>query len=145
MSMIMRTMLSAIVIVFCAVILSPAANAGNVMMKISVPSEVILIDNILALESVSAPVAGFIVVHSMLMGAPDQVIGYAALKKGNNHKVEIRLMMEPKVDDMLALMLHADTGAPGVFEFVTEASDADAPLMAVGRPLMEIVRVSDLR
>jgi hypothetical protein len=81
----------------------------------------------------------------MLMGAPAQVIGYAALKKGNNPKVEIRLMMEPKIDDILALMLHADTGAPGVFEFVTEASDADAPLMAVGRPLMEIVRVSDLR
>jgi hypothetical protein len=137
-------MLSAIAIVFCAVISTPGATAGNVMMKISVPSEVILINNTLVLESVTAPVAGFIVVHSMLMGAPAQVIGYAALKKGNNPKVEIRLMMEPKVDDMLALMLHADTGAPGVFEF-TVASDADAPLMAVGRPLMEIVRVNDLR
>jgi hypothetical protein len=114
------------------------------MMKISVPSEVILVNNTLVLESVMAPVAGFIVVHSMLMGAPAQVMGYAALKKGNNPKVEIRLMTKPKIDDILALMLHADSGAPGVFEFVTEASELDAPLMAVGRPIMEIVRVSDL-
>jgi hypothetical protein len=143
MSTILRTHIIAIAAVFsCAAVSTAVGIAGGVI--ISVPSEVTVVNDTLVVESVTTPVAGFIVVHAMTMGAPAEVIGYAAINKGTNPSVEIRLVTKPKIDDMLFLMLHADTGTSGAFEFVTEGPDADAPLMALGRPVMEIVTVINL-
>ena len=43
--------------------------------------------------------------------------------------------------EKLALMLHADTGAMGTYEFGMAGSKEDAPVMMDGKPVVEMVTV----
>jgi hypothetical protein len=43
--------------------------------------------------------------------------------------------------DKLAIMLHQDTGKMGTYEFGMEGSKEDAPVLADGNPVMEMVTV----
>jgi len=95
----------------------------------------------LTVKLVTAPEDGFLVVHTMVDGRPGEAIGHAQVKKGENSGVPVILDTTPKSGDELTLMLHADTGTPGKYEFGMDGSTEDAPAMADGKVVMETVTV----
>jgi hypothetical protein len=113
----------------------PAIMAGGSSMEVGVDNGMLMV------ESVTAPADAFIAVHVMTEDKPGEVIGHAPVKKGENKNVEIKLDKEPSVGDKLSIMLHQDTGKMGTYEFGMEGSMEDAPVMADGKPVMEMVTV----
>ena len=110
----------------------PITAGGDAMM---VPSDTAS----LMVDTVDAQADGWIVVHAMADGKPGEVIGYAAVKKGMNNGIAVALSRPTSKGEKLSLMLHADTGKMGVYEFGMAGSKEDAPAMMDGKPVMEMV------
>jgi len=63
---------------------------------------------------------GWLVMHPFIDGAPngDYVAGYSFVESGTNEDVSITLNPAPDSGDMYIVMLHSDSNADGVFDFV---------------------------
>ncbi|MEP3422100.1 MAG: hypothetical protein ABJN35_10230 [Erythrobacter sp.] len=63
---------------------------------------------------------GWLVMHPFIDGAPngDYVAGYSFVEGGTNKDVSITLNPAPDSGDMYIVMLHSDSNADGVFDFV---------------------------
>lgn len=73
-------------------------------------------------SSVVAPANGWLVVHRTdAEMKPGPVVGYAALKEGENMDVAAILQEEVASGDMLMLMVHGEDGgtSTGVFEYLS--------------------------
>ena len=85
-----------------------------------------VLNGMVTIGNVDAPVAGFVVIHADENGAPGHVVGVAPIPQGvtDNLAVMIDGAMSTPV---LHAMLHVDDSEPGVFEFIENPS-ADAPV-----------------
>lgn len=109
--------------------------AGGDSMMVSVPNDMLTVD------AVNADADGYIVVHKVDGGKPGAVIGHATVKKGENKNIEVKLDDKVESGAKLALMLHADSGKMGTYEFGMDGSNEDAPMMMDSKPVVEIVTV----
>jgi predicted lipoprotein with Yx(FWY)xxD motif len=71
---------------------------------------------------------GWIVIHADKNGAPGPVLGYTALKDGENTNVAVKLAAEGRTETLYA-MLHTDAGTVGTYEF----PGADGPVSVDGK------------
>lgn len=79
---------------------------------------------------VTAPANGWLVVHRTdAEMKPGPVVGYAALKEGENMDVAAILQEDVASGDMLMLMVHGEDGgtSTGVFEYTLGATE-DGPI-----------------
>ena len=138
-----KSLISLLASAICAVALPLGAGAQEKMpIMAGGPSmEVGVAGGKLMVDSVEAPAEGYVVVHMMTDDKPGDVIGYAPVKSGENKNIEVKLDKQPNPGDKLAIMLHQDTGKMGTYEFGMEGSKEDAPAMAEGKPVMEMVTV----
>lgn len=83
---------------------------------------------------VTSPESGWAVVHDVKNGKIGRQIGHAAIHKGDNKNVYIKLSQYPVPGETLIVMLHEDTGKKGIFEFGGD-SKADKPVMEKGKPV----------
>jgi predicted lipoprotein with Yx(FWY)xxD motif len=84
-------------------------------------------DDMVTIAEVSSQGPGWIVIHADKNGAPGPVLGYTAVKDGENMNVAVKLAAEGRTDTLYA-MLHTDAGAVGTYEF----PGADIPVTVNG-------------
>ena len=90
---------------------------------------------------VVAPANGWLVVHRTdAEMKPGPVVGYAALKEGENMDVAAILQEEVASGDMLMLMVHGEDGgmSTGVFEYTLGAKE-DGPIRVDDKLVMTVV------
>lgn len=90
---------------------------------------------------VVAPANGWMVVHrTNAEMKPGPVVGYAALKEGENMDVGAILQEEVASGDMLMLMVHGEDGgmSTGVFEYTLGAKE-DGPIRVDDKLVMTVV------
>ena len=75
-------------------------------------------------SSVTAAAAGFIVIHEDDAGAPGEVLGAAAIARGENTDVVVALSRDVQHDETLHAMLHTDDNENQTFDGV----DTDLPV-----------------
>lgn len=95
-------------------------------------------------SSVVAPANGWLVVHRTdAEMKPGPVVGYAALKEGENMDVAAILQEEVASGDMLMLMVHGEDGgmSRGVFEYTLGAKE-DGPIRVDDKLVMTVVTVN---
>ena len=73
-------------------------------------------DNSVIIEKVVATEQSWIVIHADVNGSPGEVIGHAAVNKGENTDVTVNINTN-KTTSILYAMLHFDVGEIGVYEF----------------------------
>jgi heme/copper-type cytochrome/quinol oxidase subunit 2 len=79
------------------------------------------------IEKVVSKGPGWLVVHEDIGGKPGPVIGYAAVRDGENPDVVVAVDSQ-KATDKLFAMLHTDAGTVGVYEF----PGPDVPVFSAG-------------
>lgn len=92
-------------------------------------------------SSVVAPANGWLFVHRTdAEMKPGPVVGYAALKEGENMDVAAILQEEVASGDMLMLMVHGEDGgmSRGVFEYTLGAKE-DGPIRVDDKLVMTVV------
>ena len=92
-------------------------------------------------SKVVAPANGWMVVHRTdAEMKPGPVVGYAALKEGENMDVAAILQEDVASGDMLMLMVHAEDGgmSTGVFEYTLGAKE-DGPIRVDDQLVMTVV------
>lgn len=92
-------------------------------------------------SSVVAPANGWLVVHRTdAEMKPGPVVGYAALKEGENMDVAAILQEDVAMGDMLMLMVHGEDGgmSTGVFEYTLGAKE-DGPIRVDDKLVMTVV------
>jgi predicted lipoprotein with Yx(FWY)xxD motif len=94
---------------------------------VKVADQAIANDSVTIAE-VSSKGPGWIVIHADKNGAPGPVLGYAAVKDGENMNVAVKLAAEGRTDTLFA-MLHTDAGTVGTYEF----PGADGPVSVDGK------------
>lgn len=90
---------------------------------------------------VVAPANGWLVVHRTdTEMKPGPVVGYAALKEGENMDVAAILQEDVASGDMLMLMVHGEDGgmSTGVFEYTLGAKE-DGPIRVDDKLVMTVV------
>lgn len=90
---------------------------------------------------VVAPANGWLVVHRTdAEMKPGPVVGYAALKEGENMDVAAILQEDIASGDMLMLMVHGEDGgmSTGVFEYTLGAKE-DGPIRLDDKLVMTVV------
>lgn len=75
------------------------------------------------IEDIHAAQAGWIVIHTSQDGAPGPIVGFAQVKEGENHDVEVEIDLSQATEDLFA-MLHVDAGIVGEYEFPGEDGPA---------------------
>jgi plastocyanin len=80
---------------------------------------------------------GWIVIHADKNGAPGPVLGYAAVKDGENTDVAVKLAPEGRTETLYA-MLHTDAGKVGTYEF----PGADVPVAMDGKVVTPAFKVT---
>jgi hypothetical protein len=103
-----------------------AAQAAPIAPSVVVQDQAIDDSRVIVLKAVSAT-PGWIVIHSDNGGKPGPVIGYAALREGENLNVVVAIDAK-KATPVLYAMLHVDAGTVGSYEF----PGADVPAMNMG-------------
>src|SRR5581483_9079503 len=76
-----------------------------------------VVDGAITVANVTAGQDGWIVAHLDENGAPGKVLGYTAVKAGDNANVKIKLSEDVPVGGKLWPMLHIDAGTIGTYEF----------------------------
>ena len=94
--------------------------------SVVVQDQTITDSRVVILKVVSAT-PGWIVIHSDNAGKPGPVVGYAAVRAGENLDVVVAIDSK-KATPVLYAMLHADAGVVGTYEF----PGADVPTMNMG-------------
>ena len=93
-----------------------------------------LSSGVIVVDSVTAPVDGWIVVYKSPNFTPGQIVGYAPVYQGVNTGVKVTIDTA-KVGQLPTLwaILHSDGGVPGVFEWgIRNQSYDDAPIIVNG-------------
>ncbi|XKE44404.1 hypothetical protein LG302_13640 [Halomonas organivorans] len=102
------------------------------------------VGNTATVDAVDVDEAAFVVVHeSDAQGnivAPAS-IGHAAVAAGGETDIRIPLEREVTAGERLFVMLHRDTGEPGVYEFGPGSVDVDPPMIREGKPVVRPVPV----
>jgi plastocyanin len=80
---------------------------------------------------------GWIVIHADKNGAPGPVLGYAAVKDGENDDVVVKLAAEGRTETLYA-MLHTDAGTVGTYEF----PGADGPVAMNGKVITPAFKIT---
>ncbi len=84
-------------------------------------------DNTVAIDSVTADVDGWLVIHAQADGKPGPILGHAPVQAGDNSDVVVQIDPAGATDTLYA-MLHVDAGTVGEYEFPGDdgpAVDAD--------------------
>ncbi len=115
---------------------APAMTAAMAMPSVSVADQPIKDDTVTVAKVVSNG-PGWIVIHADKNGAPGPVLGYAAVKDGENDNVVVKLAAEGRTETLYA-MLHVDVGKVGTYEF----PGADVPVMMNGAAVTPAFKVT---
>jgi LPXTG-motif cell wall-anchored protein len=97
-----------------------------------------LVDGSISVALVSAGQDGWIVAHLDEGGKPGKVIGFTAVKTGDNKDVKIKLSEDVPVGGKLWPMLHIDAGTIGTYEF----PGADVPVIVGGNVVMKQISIT---
>ena len=101
---------------------TPSAGANNLLVKVS---DQVLAGNTVMVDDVVSSGPGWIVIYSTdSYGQPNQPIGHAAVKDGDNQMVMVPVDPNSAKGTLFA-QLHVDKGAIGTFEY----PGADIPVM----------------
>jgi hypothetical protein len=91
--------------------------------KIAVQDQRVESGNIVKVQEVTSPGAGFLVIHAAEPAKDDAAgaaIGYAIVNSGSNSNVSVKLEQDVKSGEKLMAVLHQDAKADGMFD---EAAD----------------------
>ena len=90
----------------------------------------------ITIASAYMPEAGFVALHELTNQqlSPDAV-GHAALNKGENQDVSVKIDGTLPDDAILVAMLHTDTGKTGTYEFGAQSMNVDQPETVNGTPI----------
>jgi len=113
---------------------TPAMAAA--MPSVSVADQAIKDDTVTVAKVVSNG-PGWIVIHADKNGAPGPVLGYTAVKDGENAAVAVKLAAEGRTETLYA-MLHTDAGKVGTYEF----PGADVPVAMSGMVITPAFKVT---
>jgi predicted lipoprotein with Yx(FWY)xxD motif len=83
--------------------------------------------NTVTIDTVTADVDGWLVIHAQADGKPGPILGHAPVKAGDNSSVVVEIDPTGATETLYA-MLHVDAGTPGEYEFPGDdgpATDAD--------------------
>lgn len=119
---------------------SAAFAAGHSMLSVTGEDQVVS-DGTVTASSIMAADDGWLVVHRTGDDMkPGPVIGYAAVKAGENTDVTAELTEEVKAGEKLMLMLHGEEGGmkAGEFEYTLGAKE-DGPVKVDGKLVMTVV------
>ena len=119
----------------CAVSLSLGAQtmkaSESAATMTAAPSVVVqdqtIVDSRVVILKVVSPGPGWIVIHADNSGKPGPVLGWAAVRAGENLDVVVALDTK-RATPVLYAMLHVDAGVVGTYEF----PGADTPTMSMG-------------
>ena len=93
---------------------------------------------------VNMEATGFVTIHGTdangAMIVPDS-IGHIAVPAGTSENVVVPLDTPVAAGDVVHVMLHEDTGQPGVYEFKAGATEFDLPVIIDGAPVMSAVTI----
>jgi hypothetical protein len=106
--------------------ISLAAQSTMLTPSVVVQDQSIVDSRVVILKIVSAT-PGWIVIHIDNAGKPGPVVGYAAVRAGENLDVVVAIDAK-KATPVLYAMLHVDAGVVGSYEF----PGADTPTMNMG-------------
>jgi hypothetical protein len=96
-----------------------------------------LVDSRVVILKVVSATPGWIVIHSDNAGKPGPVVGYAAVRSGENLNVVVAVDAK-KATPVLYAMLHVDEGVVGGYEF----PGADKPTMSMGMMVSPAFKVA---
>jgi hypothetical protein len=99
---------------------------------------------VIAVDAVASPGPGFVVIHATdAEGKPllPASIGATPVPAGPSRHVAVTLSDPVRPGDRLVVMLHADSGQPGVYEFGPASIAEDKPVMDQGRPVAVTITV----
>ncbi len=113
---------------------TPAMTAA--MSSVDVADQPITNDTVTVAKVVSNG-PGWIVIHADKNGAPGPVLGYAAVKDGENDNVVVKLAAQGRTGTLYA-MLHVDVGKVGTYEF----PGADVPATMNGAAITPAFKVT---
>jgi len=97
-----------------------------------------LVDSSITVASVTSGQDGWIAVHLDEGGKPGKVIGNAAVKKGDNKDVKVKLSENVPAGGKVWPMLHIDAGTLGTYEF----PGPDAPVIVGGNIVMKQITIT---
>jgi hypothetical protein len=109
------------------VIQAPGLFAQSMVTPMVVVKDQAIENSNIVVENVTSEKAGWIVIHADNNGKPGPVIGYAAVREGDNPSVAVEIDAS-KATPVLYAMLHVDAGTIGVYEF----PGADVPVKVDG-------------
>jgi hypothetical protein len=115
---------------------SLAAQSSAATPSVVVQDQSIVDSRVVVLKVVSAT-PGWIMIHADNSGKPGAVIGYAAVRSGENLNVVVAVDAK-KATPQLYAMLHVDAGTVGTLEF----PGPDAPTMSMGMMVSPAFKVS---
>jgi hypothetical protein len=115
---------------------SLAAQSNAATPSVAVQDQSIVDSRVVIAKVVSAT-PGWIVIHSDNAGKPGPVVGYAAIRSGENLSVVVAVDAK-KVTPVLYAMLHVDEGVVGAYEF----PGADKPTMSSGMMVSPAFKVT---
>ena len=115
---------------------SLAAQSSAVTPSVVVQDQSILDSRVVILKVVSAA-PGWIMIHADNAGKPGAVLGYAAVRAGENLNVVVAVDAK-KATPQLYAMLHVDAGTVGTLEF----PGPDAPTMNAGAMVSPAFKVT---
>lgn len=98
--------------------------------KIAVQDQRVESGNIVKVQEVTSPSAGFLVIHAAEPEKDDAAgpaIGYAIVNSGSNSNVSVKLEQDVKSGEKLMAVLHEDAKADGMFD-----EGADKPVANPG-------------
>jgi plastocyanin len=113
---------------------APAKAAA--MPSVSVADQPIK-DDTVTVATVVSNGPGWIVIHADKNGAPGPVLGYAAVKDGENTDIVVKLAAQGRTEKLYA-MLHTDAGKVGTYEF----PGADGPVAMDGMVITPAFKVT---
>jgi len=97
-----------------------------------------LSSGVIVVDSVNAPVDGWIVIYKNPNLTPGEIVGYASVHQGSNMNVKVSINTARVGDSpMLWARLHADNGVPGLFEWGLKGLPYnDTPIMQNGQYIL---------
>ncbi|MDO9382465.1 MAG: hypothetical protein Q7T86_06330 [Hyphomicrobiaceae bacterium] len=87
--------------------------------KIAVHDQRVESGNIVKVQDVTSPSAGFLVIHATEPAKteiPGPAIGYAIVNPGSNSNVSVKLEQDVRAGEKLTAVLHEDAKADGMFD-----------------------------
>ncbi len=90
---------------------------------VNVSDQELSTNNTVTIDSVTADISGWLVIHAQAEGKPGPILGYAPVQAGENSNVIVEIDSTGATETLYA-MLHVDAGAIGEYEFPGEDGPA---------------------